>query len=49
MPRVYGGSGVGNHGGVEAAATPWHGQPYSLTLAVPPLGVVFLKGTPKDN
>ena len=41
----YGGSGVGNLGGVEAAAVSCHGQPCSLTLALPPLGVVFLKGT----
>ncbi|HEY7314206.1 MAG TPA: 1,4-alpha-glucan branching protein GlgB [Gemmataceae bacterium] len=43
---IYGGGGVGNLGGVEAAPRPWHGQPYSLTLALPPLAVVFLKGTP---
>src|SRR5262249_29115185 len=30
---IYGGSGVGNLGGVEAAPISWHGQPYSLTLA----------------
>jgi 1,4-alpha-glucan branching enzyme len=40
----YGGSGVGNCGGLLATATPCHGQPYSLTLTVPPLGVVFFKG-----
>ncbi|HTU19516.1 MAG TPA: alpha amylase C-terminal domain-containing protein, partial [Gemmataceae bacterium] len=45
----YGGSGVGNAGGVLATATPWQGQPYSLTLTVPPLAVVFFKGTgPSD-
>jgi 1,4-alpha-glucan branching enzyme len=38
----YGGSGVGNLGGVEAVAEPWHGQPYSATLAAPPLGTVWL-------
>ncbi|HEY7426252.1 MAG TPA: 1,4-alpha-glucan branching protein GlgB [Gemmataceae bacterium] len=43
---IYGGSGVGNLGGVEAAPVSWHGQPFSLTLALPPLAVVFLKGTP---
>ena len=37
----YGGSGVGNMGGVEAVEEPWHGQPYSATLAVPPLGTVW--------
>ncbi|HEV7188066.1 MAG TPA: 1,4-alpha-glucan branching protein GlgB [Blastococcus sp.] len=37
----YGGSGVGNLGGVEAVAEPWHGQPYSATVAAPPLGTVW--------
>jgi hypothetical protein len=32
-----------------ATATPSHGQPYSLTLHVPPLGVVFFKGTPSSD
>jgi 1,4-alpha-glucan branching enzyme len=38
----YGGSGVGNLGGVQAVAEPWHGQPFSATLAAPPLGTVWL-------
>ena len=37
----YGGSGVGNLGGVEAVAEPWHGQPFSATVAAPPLGTVW--------
>jgi 1,4-alpha-glucan branching enzyme len=37
----YGGSGVGNFGGIEAVAEPWHGLPYSATLAAPPLGTVW--------
>jgi 1,4-alpha-glucan branching enzyme len=37
----YGGSGVGNLGGIEAVEEPWHGQPYSATVAVPPLGTVW--------
>jgi 1,4-alpha-glucan branching enzyme len=37
----YGGSGVGNMGGVEAVAEPWHGQPFSATVAAPPLGTVW--------
>jgi len=37
----YGGSGVGNFGGVDAVAEPWHGQPYSATVAAPPLGTVW--------
>jgi 1,4-alpha-glucan branching enzyme len=39
---LYGGSGQGNMGSVEAAPVPFHGRPSSLTLTVPPLGVVFL-------
>ncbi|MCD9623520.1 1,4-alpha-glucan branching protein GlgB [Rhabdothermincola salaria] len=39
---AYGGSGVGNHGGVEATADPAHGFGWSVPLALPPLGVVFL-------
>jgi 1,4-alpha-glucan branching enzyme len=39
----YGGSGQGNMGGVEASPLPFHGLPFSLTLTLPPLGLVFLK------
>jgi 1,4-alpha-glucan branching enzyme len=38
----YGGSGVGNLGGVEAEALPWHDQPFSALLTLPPLGAVWL-------
>ncbi|SCL76195.1 1,4-alpha-glucan branching enzyme GlgB [Methanoculleus chikugoensis] len=39
----YGGSSVGNLGGVEAERIPAHGRPCSLSLTLPPLGaVVFL-------
>ncbi len=41
--REYGGSGVGNLGGVEAQPIPAHGLPYSLPLTLPPLGILFLK------
>ncbi|WP_447975065.1 1,4-alpha-glucan branching protein GlgB [Nitrospira sp. Kam-Ns4a] len=41
--REYGGSGLGNLGGVEAAPLPLHGRLYSLPLTLPPLGAVFLK------
>ena len=40
---VYGGSGMGNAGGVPSHAIPWHGRPASLQLDLPPLGVVYLK------
>src|SRR4029079_19025675 len=39
----YGGSGKGNMGGVEAVPIPMHGKTHSLTLTLPPLGVLFLK------
>ncbi len=40
--REYAGSGVGNYGRVEAHPVPLHGQPWSLTLTLPPLGALFL-------
>ncbi|UVT16924.1 MAG: 1,4-alpha-glucan branching protein GlgB [Nitrospira sp.] len=40
---AYGGSNIGNDGGVEAAATPSHGFPYSLTVTLPPLSILLLK------
>jgi 1,4-alpha-glucan branching enzyme len=39
---LYGGSGVGNLGAIEAAAEPWHGRPASATITLPPLGVIWL-------
>jgi 1,4-alpha-glucan branching enzyme len=46
--RDYGGSGYGNLGEVEAAPVPHHGRPYSLTLPVPPLAVVFFTAPPAE-
>ncbi len=40
---VYGGSGSGNLGGAEATGVPWHGQPDSLSIQVPPLAAVFFR------
>ena len=40
---MYGGSGVGNFGGIAAVEEPWHGQPASATLRVPPLGALWLR------
>jgi 1,4-alpha-glucan branching enzyme len=40
---TYGGLGVGNAKGVEAASAPMHGYPYSLSLTIPPLGVLWLQ------
>jgi 1,4-alpha-glucan branching enzyme len=39
----YGGSGVGNLGGVEAEQAEFHGKPWSLRLTLPPLATVFFK------
>ena len=41
--RIYGGSGWGNLGGVEAAPVPAHGRRFSVHLNLPPLGALFLK------
>jgi 1,4-alpha-glucan branching enzyme len=38
----YGGSDVGNLGAVEAEEVPWHDQPYSAELTLPPLAVLWL-------
>jgi 1,4-alpha-glucan branching enzyme len=43
---TYGGSGVGNLGGVTAEEQPQHGQPWSAVLTLPPLGVLWL--TPEE-
>jgi 1,4-alpha-glucan branching enzyme len=40
---VYGGSGVGNLGGVESMPVPFHGRPHSLNLTLPPLSILVLK------
>jgi 1,4-alpha-glucan branching enzyme len=38
----YGGSDMGNYGGVEAEDRSWHDQPHSAVLTLPPLGVLWL-------
>jgi 1,4-alpha-glucan branching enzyme len=45
----YGGSGVGNMGGLETEDVPAHGRPWSLNLTMPPLAAVFLKWEPRDR
>jgi 1,4-alpha-glucan branching enzyme len=42
----YGGSNLGNAGGVPSEPVPWHGQPHSVVLTLPPLAVVWLRLTP---
>ena len=41
--EIYGGSGVGNFGGVATQEHQSHGRPYSAEINVPPLGSVWLK------
>ncbi|MBI3054921.1 MAG: alpha amylase C-terminal domain-containing protein, partial [Betaproteobacteria bacterium] len=40
---LYGGSGMGNLGGVEAAPVAAHGRFHSLAITLPPLAVVMFK------
>ncbi|MEW6064653.1 MAG: 1,4-alpha-glucan branching protein GlgB [Bacillota bacterium] len=44
--RIYGGSGQVNSLAV-AQDTPWHNQPFSVEMKVPPLAVVYLKAINK--
>ncbi|MFZ1547682.1 MAG: 1,4-alpha-glucan branching protein GlgB [Candidatus Nitrotoga sp.] len=46
---IYGGSGVGNMGGVEASPVAAQGHYHSLSLTLPPLGVMYLKHVPKNG
>ena len=39
----YGGSGMGNYGGAEAAPVPMHGRMRSLNLTLPPLSCLVLE------
>lgn len=41
--HYYGGSGIGNSGGVSTEETPYHGRPYSICMTLPPLAIVILK------
>jgi 1,4-alpha-glucan branching enzyme len=40
---LYGGSNVGNLGGVQSEPTPSHGFDQSVRLTLPPLGCLLLK------
>jgi len=40
---LYGGSGIGNAGGVQAEDVPSHGRPCRLVLTLPPLAMVVFK------
>ena len=43
----YGGSGVGNFGGVNAEEQPWHGRPASAVVTLPPLATLWLRYEPE--
>lgn len=45
--KPYEGSGQGNLGSVETVPVPFHGRPQSLTLTLPPLGILLLQ--PEDE
>jgi 1,4-alpha-glucan branching enzyme len=40
---LYGGSGQGNFGGLSTVPLPIHGRPFSLTMKLPPLGIVIFR------
>jgi len=41
--EIYGGTNIGNFGGVSTEPVPWMGQSHSVVLRVPPLGAAFFK------
>ncbi len=41
--EIYGGSNLGNEGGVWAEPQPSHGRPFSIDLTLPPLSIVVFK------
>jgi 1,4-alpha-glucan branching enzyme len=43
---VYGGADVRNWEGVETEPQTWHGQPFSTTMHLPPLAVMWLEPVP---
>ena len=47
--ELYGGSGQGNLGGIEADPLAMHGLSHSVTLTLPPLAAVFLKPDPEST
>jgi 1,4-alpha-glucan branching enzyme len=39
--EIYGGSGLGNPGMVRASEIPWHFRPYSISITLPPMSVLY--------
>jgi 1,4-alpha-glucan branching enzyme len=46
--QFYGGSGVGNNGGVQAEPIPAHGFDHSVSLTLPPNSTTILKWVQED-
>jgi 1,4-alpha-glucan branching enzyme len=46
---AYGGSGVGNYGGMDTTPIPSHGRNHSLNLTLPPLSIIVLQHAPRDG
>ncbi len=44
--ETYGGSNVGNYGGVHAESVGWQGRAHSICINLPPLGLIGLKWHP---
>ena len=47
--QLYGGSNVGNQGGVRSEAVSWMGRPYSVPIHLPPLGGLVLVYEPPQG
>lgn len=47
--EVYGGSGMGNQGGVDATPMRSHGHEHSLLLTLPPLSTLFFAAPAPDG
>ncbi len=47
--RFYAGSDVGNGLGLDAEASPLHGQPFSALVTLPPLATVWLVPVPPPD
>jgi 1,4-alpha-glucan branching enzyme len=44
---VYGGSNMGNNGGIDTVPRQMHGEAQSLVLTLPPLSAIFLSPATK--
>ncbi|NEV61256.1 1,4-alpha-glucan branching protein GlgB [Thiorhodococcus minor] len=47
--ELYGGSNVGNQGGIESEPVSWMGRPHSLMVALPPLAGLILVHEPDQG